>query len=57
MGSIYILKMGNNSLLLHLIPLSKHRLCNYLGFKTLGQKTTSLGIGRATLSALFCTCF
>lgn len=35
--------MGNNSLLLHLIPLSGPRLCNYLGYRALAQKAALEG--------------
>lgn len=47
---------GNNSLLLHLIPLSGLGLCNYLGYGVLAQKAASVGTGGLMAQWGFTTC-
>lgn len=47
---------GNNSLLLHLIPLSGPGLCNYPGYGALAQKATSAGTGGRRARWGFTTC-
>lgn len=53
---IILANKGNNSLLLHLIPLSGLGLCNYPGYGALAQKAASAGAGGRTAQWGCTTC-